>query len=123
MPASAPVAYLRAQEIDELHDTAEGDPAKLRHVEQAQARTVPPIGDGDVHDCAASYVHTVVQVHAFPRDNRRVAFRGTYRIYGRNGWQVIDGDELGEIVVAADERHLSPGAICERLQLIVEQLF
>lgn len=119
----APVVYLRADEIDELHGTATGDPAKLQQVERAQAEAVPPIGDGDVHDGAAAYLHTVVRLKPYPDGNRRVAFRGTYRIYGRNSWQVVDSDELGEIVVAADECHLSPGAICERLQQIVERLF
>src|SRR5688572_23567815 len=96
----ASIAYLRAEEVDELHGTQRGDPAKLAAIEDSQAA----VADGTVHDVAASYIQVVVRIHAFPNGNRRVAHRGTYRIYGRNGWQVVDGDELGEVVVDADER-------------------
>ena len=121
MPAS--IAYLQAAEVDALHGSHRGDPAKLAVVEEEQAEVAPPRGDGTVHDVAASYIHVVVRLRPFPDGNLRVAHSGTYRIYGKNAWQVLDGDELGDVVVDADERGLSAGAICARLERITEPLW
>jgi prophage maintenance system killer protein len=121
MPAS--IAYLRADEIEELHGTRSGDPAKLAEIERAQAAVAASDSNATVRDVAASYIQVVVHVRAFPDGNRRVAHRGTYRICGRNGWQVLDGDELADVVSDADERNLSAPAIRDRLERITEPLW